>query len=727
MAVAVGVGVAAATGVASAETDASDTTKTSSSAADSSSESSTTSGPDSASTGSTTTKTTTAKSAPEKSDDADDTEAEDSKATKTDDGTPPAETAKEETAATDTEETVADETPADTSVEGPAETPAQPVDEVPEQEPATDDPSTDEAETPVAGGAESGSSSSGSGGSDRAKATSTKDAETSTKTKTKTESQTKPDTETEKSTQKTVADDTDDSAPAAAATTSTVSSLSATSGTDSSLAAATTVTEPAAPKNPLLTAIKTVGGIVQKALTGFMGAMGFEPYAANGTTQPTGIAAFVALLGWGARRQTTEPEYTQLTDAEVAMLVASNPTAAAAATPTTTWVGWVTGANSINDTKARFGIAGTDVGIMWDNGVTGDDPNTAIVEKHQVLIAFGDTFSQSGMTGVWRSNVLLRSADNVLSDGISVPDGVIHDPGAYSGSPMTIPNFAREIIGKYPYSKAAQVTVIPTGGISVAGAGVNGATRQYAAVMSIKSWDTPGSWTTNYSGIIYSDDNGQNWTVMPKSSIRSPANGRSTVAYVSGNQNFQMISFVKPPEGSADAEAGYVYAYGTPAGRNGTVYLSRVNENQILDVSKYEYWDGKKWTANKPSAAKPVLPGTTKTYFGFFKKTTYPKAGELSVQYNTYLNKYVMLNTDQYNNVVMRTADSPTGTWSEAKTLAYSLNYPGLYAPMIHPWSGTDQLKKADGSAEDPQYLYWNMSLWGDYNVVLMKTDLSRV
>ena len=316
----------------------------------------------------------------------------------------------------------------------------------------------------------------------------------------------------------------------------------------------------------------------------------------------------------------------------------------------------------------------------------------------------------------------------MLSNGLYVPDGITNDPGAYSGSPMTIQNYAREIIGKYPYSKATQVTIIPTGAISVEGAGVNGATRQYVAFMSIKSWDSPGRWTTNYSAISYSDDNGQNWTVVPKSSVRAPAYGRSTVSYQSGQQNFQMVSFVKPPEGSADAAAGYVYAYGTPSGRNGTVYVSRVNEAQILDVSKYQYWDGKKWVSNSPSSAKPVLPGTTtSSFFGLFKKTTYPSAGELSVQYNTYLNKYVMLSTDGNNNVVMRTADSPQGTWSPATTLVTSGQYPGLYAPMIHPWSGTDLLKKTDGSAEDPQYLYWNMSLWGDYNVALMKTDLSLV
>ena len=62
-----------------------------------------------------------------------------------------------------------------------------------------------------------------------------------------------------------------------------------------------------------------------------------------------------------------------------------------------------------------------------------------------------------------------------------------------------------------------------------------------------------------------------------------------------------------------------------------------------------------------------------------------------------------------------------------ASTLASPWQYPGLYAPMIHPWSGTDLLKKADGSDEDPQYLYWNMSLWGNYNVTLMRTDLSTL
>jgi hypothetical protein len=41
------------------------------------------------------------------------------------------------------------------------------------------------------------------------------------------------------------------------------------------------------------------------------------------------------------------------------------------------------------------------------------------------------------------------------------------------------------------------------------------------------------------------------------------------------------------------------------------------------------------------------------SFFGFFKTTTYPSVGEMSVQYNPNLNKYVMLYADKNNNVVM--------------------------------------------------------------------------
>ena len=483
---------------------------------------------------------------------------------------------------------------------------------------------------------------------------------------------------------------------------------------------------------PLVTSVTTAPAMVTGVLSGVLSVLGLSPLAVSSPLAPVEPAALVALLAWGSRREIDQSAPSlgpTTTTAAPAITTARAVTpAAAVAVPATTRIGWITGAGSINDTERRFGIAGTDVGVMWDNGITGDNPATQIVEQREILMAFGDTFSGPNMTGVWRNNVLLRSADGVLSNGLYVPDGIVHDPGAYSGSPMSNPNFSREIIGKYGYAVGPEVTIIPTAAISVPGAGVNGATRQYVQFMSVRSWDTPGRWTTNYSGMSYSDDNGQNWTVVPASSIRPAAAGRSTMPYVAGNENFQQGAFVKPPAGSPEAAAGWVYAYGTPAGRGGTVYLSRVNQNDILDQTKYEYWNGSTWVRNKPSAATPVLPGTTtSSFFGLVKRTTYPTAGEMSVQYNPYLKQYVMLYADSNNNVVMRTSPTPQGTWSAPKTLVTSTQYPGLYAPMIHPWSGTSQLKKADGTPEDPQYLYWGLSQWNEYNVALMRTDLSKV
>ena len=90
----------------------------------------------------------------------------------------------------------------------------------------------------------------------------------------------------------------------------------------------------------------------------------------------------------------------------------------------------------------------------------------------------------------------------------------------------------------------------------------------------------------------------------------------------------------------------------------------------------------------------------------------------MSVQYNEYLKKYVVLYGDQFNNIVMRTSDTPAGHLVEAKVLMAQQSG-GIYAPMLHPWSPSTA-----GTGSD---LYWNLSLWSEYNVMLMKTDLTKI
>ena len=418
--------------------------------------------------------------------------------------------------------------------------------------------------------------------------------------------------------------------------------------------------------------------------------------------------------------------------------------AAATAAPPTAFVDWVTGPGSPNATPARFAVSGTDLGIMWDNG----QPDA----NRQVLIAFGDTFSQPGMTGEWRSNILFRSADRMLSDanGLLVPDPQYGN--IYAGSPVLQDrqNFSKQLVFGIPGTIGllgmpsffgSEVTMIPTAGISVPGAGVNGATRQYMNVMSVRQWGPAGMWTTNYSAIAYSDSNGENW-VIDEGTIRSAGFLRTWGhPYVFGNENFQQGAFVRPPAGSPDAEAGYIYSFGTPAGRFGPAYVSRVHERQILNLSAYEYWDGQTWVPNNPSAAVAVFGGEQEGPLGdlislannllglFGLPVIIPNGdvSEMSVQYNEYLDQYIVLYTDSSASVVMRTSARPEGSWSEPQALATSAEYPGLYAPMIHPWSSTGYLLDTDGNPENPKYLYWNLSQWDQYNVRLMRTDLSTV
>lgn len=429
---------------------------------------------------------------------------------------------------------------------------------------------------------------------------------------------------------------------------------------------------------------------------------------------------------FAARSTTNAPRSTSVTptslaltdDATTAALIPSyspwlNPQVSAS----TRFVSWVTGKyvylndDTLANTLARFSVYGTDVGVMWDNGMV-DDPSTPDINEHQILIAVGDTFGAKGMTGRHIYNTLFRSSDTDLSDGMTIPDGEWFNGNMFGGAPLDGPTQARPIINR-PSWLPNSVTLIPTAGVSLPTEVTEDTpfgTIQYVSFMSVTNWGSSGRWTTNYSAIAYSTDNGENFTVAPES-VRYNS-------IFSGNRNFQQSAFVK-------GDDGYVYVYGTPNGRQGAAYVARVTNENILDVSKYEYykaassgWFGSseaRWVKGSPSSASAVIGKS-----GGACASTKPgyTVSEMSVQYNEYLQKYIVLYGDQFNNIVMRTSDTPEGAWSDA-TVLMSQQSGGIYAPMLHPWSPSTQ-----GTGSD---LYWNLSLWSEYNVMLMKTDLTKL
>ncbi|UUX33769.1 DUF4185 domain-containing protein [Fundicoccus culcitae] len=313
-----------------------------------------------------------------------------------------------------------------------------------------------------------------------------------------------------------------------------------------------------------------------------------------------------------------------------------------------------------NDTAGRFNVHATDLGVMWDATTDSDDP--------KIMIAFGDTydggwggFGGGGALSGWRSNVLGVSRDQDLSDGLYI-DSMIMDSEKE--------NYAKEIIYSAKETHGyGDFTAIPTAGVTIGD-------RHFIHYMQVKRWGDPGQWDTNFSALVYSDDEGETW--QP-----------SDVEWA-GDSHFAQVAFLK--------EEGYVYVFGTPSGRFGSLYLARVPEAELLNQDSYRYWDGKDWVVDELDAM-PVVDAPV---------------SELSVLYNAYYDRYLMmyLNEDKYS-VVLRSATELTGEWSDEVVVVTGQEFPQLYGSYMHPWS------------MDSESIYFVMSEWGPYNVFLYRADLS--
>lgn len=306
-----------------------------------------------------------------------------------------------------------------------------------------------------------------------------------------------------------------------------------------------------------------------------------------------------------------------------------------------------------NNTVERYDIGGTDLGIAWrmGNGQTG--------------FWFGDTYGADwkpakeggpGNAGNWRSNVVGFSSDYDLSDGITfqsmVNTQIIPSPHITDGT------------GNH--------TTIPTAAIHANG-------KDYVHYMEVRKWAEPGNWFTNKSGMYSSVNNGLSWTECKSVNF-------------SGTSNFAQAAYAK--------KNGYVYIMGTISGRSGAIYLSRVKEREIEDQSKYAYFNKNSgWVKGQESEASILIPAP---------------AGELSLLWHSDFKQWIITYLDvQKHEIVMRSAKSITGPWSETQTLVKTSDYPGLYGAFIHPASSSGT------------QLYFLISIWPAYNVFLMKADLS--
>ena len=312
---------------------------------------------------------------------------------------------------------------------------------------------------------------------------------------------------------------------------------------------------------------------------------------------------------------------------------------------------------SPNNTADDYNIGGTDLGIYWRLG--GD----------KVGILFGDTYGRDwkpGYTPDWRSNVLAFSSDTNLEDGLTIDDMICDDNG----------NASQIIFSAHNTAGNGDWSSIPTAAIRING-------TDYVHYMNVKAWNPV--WLTNWSGYAVSDDDGKTWELHKE-------------VYASDSKFAQQALWEKD---------GYVYCIGSIIGRRGLPYLAKFRPEDILDPSKYEYWnEWSGWVKGDESAVTPLFGNTWDEMYA-----------EPTLVYHDYFKKWI---TVYYNEIkdqmVLRYADDPTGPWSRETVILKGSQYKEPYGGFIYPLRLDEPL------------LYFSLSQWDPlYNVFLVKVELEEM
>lgn len=262
------------------------------------------------------------------------------------------------------------------------------------------------------------------------------------------------------------------------------------------------------------------------------------------------------------------------------------------------------------------------------------------------------------LTG-WRANSLLVStSEPTLAGGVAITDCASLPSSLNCETLLAVAH--------------GSVSCIPTGAVAIEGI-------HYAGFMDVTNWNTGVSdmWTTAQSFIATSADNGQTWT-------------RTAQTFPASYAKWQQLAFCVGPD-------GYLYIFGTPAGRHGVPSLARLSLTENLVTSDWDFWDGTGWTANSLTAA-PLTLGTM---------------GELSVRYDATLGMFVATWLDGNLGVgYVSTAAAPQGPWSAPQDLFPAGSAIGGYGVFQLPQSNATDL-------------WFTVSQWGPYQTYLLHSSLS--
>lgn len=296
-------------------------------------------------------------------------------------------------------------------------------------------------------------------------------------------------------------------------------------------------------------------------------------------------------------------------------------------------ISMLTGEYSQNETKSRYAVGGTDLGVMMNLGDT-------------TYIAFGDTFLQEDQTEQWRNNVLAFTTDDDYTDGI-----------AFDGMVMNNMGIAKELMKGKKLDKD-EMAKIPTGGFVVDD-------TMYMSYMSVNTWGPNSVWTCNHGGIARSRDQGKTWQYIP--SLRWP-----------GDTAFcQMYPVVV---------GDMVYVPGITGGRFGSAKLMRVPLDEYENFEAYEYL-----TAVNDKGEPVFEKGQEAMYSAM--AIIPPAVGEMSFLYSEYLKEWIV--TYRAGTAIyLRTAKEIWGPYSNAVRIVDAVDFDEPYGAFMNPRYVSEDGKK---------------------------------
>jgi len=347
---------------------------------------------------------------------------------------------------------------------------------------------------------------------------------------------------------------------------------------------------------------------------------------------------------------------------------------------------------TLNLTWSRYKLAGTDLGVPFRH-------------KDKTYLLFGDTMGLRG------GDAIAYTTDTTPEDGLELT--FVHDEVAYK--PVKVPGISQ---GGFE---------VPMEGISIGG-------RMFiyhtTDSIGLKEMFQEGEQAKMGRSIVaVSDDDGQTFTYL----------------YDFSNKHFINVSVVEVDKADLSAyftqAAGKVLAiFGSGPYRRSDVRLAFQPSDQIGSHSSVRYFAG------LDSSGRPILSSNEDDAQALFNQ---PCVGELSVTYNRFINKWIML----YNSFMptsrginMRTADKPWGPWSEPQIIFHPWDDKGychfMHAGFPHEkcdevsdpnrekeWGGEYgpyQFEDLAVGSDTSTTIYFTMSTWNPYTVVLMKATLQK-